>query len=76
MKHSKQCLKCGSCDIIVLKNDGFPEMSDRGLMTGASILTNVALDRYICCGCGYTEEWTDKYGIQRIRKSRKAKPIN
>lgn len=76
MRHSKQCPKCGNRDIIEVSNDGYPEMSYKGIMTGISILSNVVLHRYICCGCGYTEEWINKGSIQKIRESRKAKPIN
>ncbi len=76
MKYSKQCPKCGSRDIIRLVNDGFPGGSTKGIMTGWTTLSNIWLYRYVCCNCGYTEEWVSHKGIAKLKESPNAKPVN
>lgn len=56
MKNTKQCPKCNSREIGVATgaqtgHDGI-YISGRGL-----VKRRVALDRYICCACGYSEQW-------------------
>lgn len=33
----------------------------------------ISPNRYICCECGYTEEWIDREDIEKVKKSKKAK---
>ena len=72
MKNSKICPKCQSSDI--LRFDGYmgPYGSGNNLMVGATIFSAINVNRYICCTCGYTEEWIDREDIEKVRKSKKA----
>ncbi|MBQ8079688.1 MAG: hypothetical protein IJ236_07020 [Oscillospiraceae bacterium] len=76
MKQSKQCPKCGSRDLCCFVNDGFLDGSAKGIAVGATIFSNVSVERYICCGCGYTEQWVSPGDIQKLKQSSKAKPVN
>ncbi|MCR4645048.1 MAG: hypothetical protein K5695_06535 [Oscillospiraceae bacterium] len=76
MKNTKQCPKCGSTDIIVFMNDGYPEGAHHGIMTGITIMSTVPLHRYICCNCGYTEQWVNRSNIEKLKQCKKAKPVN
>lgn len=29
----------------------------------------VCIHRYVCCNCGYTEEWIDKEDLQKVAES-------
>ena len=71
MKNSKFCPKCQSTDIV--RFDGYvgPYGSGNNLVVGA--FSSVNVNRYICCRCGYTEEWIDREQLDRISESRKAK---
>lgn len=73
MKNTRICPKCNSSDI--LRFDGYsgPYGSGNYVMTGNTIFSAVNVNRYICCACGYTEEWIDKEDIEKIKKSKKAK---
>jgi len=42
-------------------------------MAGATIFSGVDVNRYICCSCGFTEEWIDLEDIKRLKESKKAK---
>ncbi len=72
MKNTKMCPKCGSSDIVVV--DGYAGAYGTGnnIMTGTSVFSAVNVNRYICCSCGFTEEWIDKGDIRKVKESRKA----
>ena len=72
MKHSRVCPKCGSADILIFDGFAGPYASGNNIMTGASIFSAVPVDRYICCGCGFTEEWVRTEDIEKVKKSKKA----
>jgi len=42
-------------------------------MVGSTIFSGVNVNRYVCCSCGFTEEWIDLEDIERVRSSKKAK---
>jgi len=37
---------------------------------------SVCIHRYICCNCGYVEEWIDKEDLQKVAESQFAKREN
>ena len=73
MKNAGICPKCRSNHIV--RVDGYAGAYGSGnhIMVGHSIFSSVNVNRYICCSCGYTEEWIDKEDIDRIANSKKAK---
>lgn len=72
MKNKRVCPKCGSTDILVI--DGYTGAygSGNNIITGNTVFSAVNVDRYICCSCGFTEEWINKEDIDKIKKSKKA----
>lgn len=44
-------------------------------MVGKTIMSAVNVNRYICCDCGFTEEWIDKADLDAVKNSKKAKKI-
>lgn len=66
MKHTHKCPKCGSED--VLKVPG-REMVDRGMNVVPLWFGNWArIDRWVCCNCGYSEEWVDEEALEDVKK--------
>lgn len=72
MKNTRICPKCGGSDIIIVDGYAGPYGSGNNIMTGATVFSAVNVNRYICCSCGYTEEWINTEDIERVRKSKKA----
>ena len=72
MKNIKLCPKCNSGNIVRI--DGYTGAygSGNNVMVGKSVLSGVDVNRYICCECGFTEEWIDKEDISKIENSKKA----
>ena len=73
MKNSKICPKCNSTDIVRI--DGFTGAHGSGnnISLGMTVFSAVNVHRYICCHCGFTEEWIDKEDIETVKNSKKAK---
>lgn len=73
MKNTKTCPKCHSGDIVRI--DGFTGAYGTGnnVMTGNTFFSTVNVNRYICCACGFTEEWIDREDLEKIKNSKKAK---
>ncbi len=73
MKYRNKCIKCGSSNIVIITNDGHPDGSNgNNIMCKSTILSGVVyIKRYICCDCGYTEEWLDSEDIQIVLASKK-----
>lgn len=73
MKSTKICPKCGSTDIVRIDGNAGAYGTGNNIMLGATIFSAVKVNRYICCSCGFTEEWIDKEDIDKIKNSNKAK---
>ena len=73
MKNTKTCPKCNSTDIV--RMDGYCGAYGSGsnILTGKSTFSAVNVNRYICCKCGFIEEWIDQEDIQKVKNSKKAK---
>lgn len=73
MKNTKICPKCQNNDIVRIDGNAGAYGSGNNIMLGGTIFSAVKVNRYICCNCGFTEEWIDTWDIDEIKRSRKAK---
>ena len=64
MKNTKRCPKCGCTDILKVKDTG--GNATNALMLG--FMSSVLVPRYVCCGCGYTEEWVDESDLWILKE--------
>jgi len=55
MKHTYQCPKCESIDVIKIEGQRFNQNQIISLTKWA--VSSAVLDRFLCTNCGYTEEW-------------------
>ena len=67
MKNTNKCPKCGSDDIKLVVDPQFMEHSGNSIRVG--FMASVDIHRYVCCSCGFTEEWIDKKDIPALRKA-------
>lgn len=75
MKNTRICPKCGSSDIVRIDGYAGAYASGNNIMLGNTIFSAVNVNRYICCNCGFTEEWIDKNDLEKVKNSKKAKYI-
>lgn len=75
MKNTRICPKCNSNDIVRVDGYSGPHGSGNNIMVGMSIFSAVNVNRYICCACGYSEEWIDQRDIETVKNSKKARSV-
>lgn len=68
MKNRKICPKCNSTDIIKVPGKAGAYGVGNNIQTGWSNFSAVLVHRYVCCACGYSEEWIDKEDIPRLKE--------
>ena len=65
MKKSNICPKCGSNDILMIPG------SSGAYGVGNNIplfFSYVKVNRYLCCTCGFSEEWIDEKDIGKLKE--------
>lgn len=67
MKQSKICPKCQSTDILRVEGSVGQYGAGNNLRIGMTHLSSIALPRYVCCDCGYAEEWVDRDDLHKLR---------
>ena len=68
---TKKCPKCQSANIV--KIEGVIGRPGEQIQTGFFTTSAVPLNRYICCNCGFIEEWVDRENLEKILNSKNAK---
>lgn len=68
MKGSKICAKCNGTDILRIKGDSRAYGAGNNILVGWSNFSAVLVHRYVCCKCGYSEEWIDRDDIAKLKK--------
>ncbi len=65
MKKTRTCPKCGSVNIAgPFKNKG----PDGSIIMGVSTWFTATYEIYTCMGCGYSEFYPDRKGLENIRE--------
>ena len=72
MNKNRICPKCAGSDILVIDGYTGPYGSGNNVMVGATVFSAVKVNRYICCTCGFTEEWINREDLEKVKKSKKA----
>jgi len=69
MKYTMICPKCGSNQIIRIPGEVGIYGAGNNIMPGNTIFSAISVTRYLCCYCGFSEEWIeDRAGIEKLRK--------
>lgn len=75
MKDTHICPKCGGSDILKIPGTAGAYGAGNNIMVGMTNLSAVLVNRYLCCLCGYSEEWIDKEDIQKLKNKYANKQI-
>ena len=68
MKKTGLCPKCGSKDLLLVPGKAGAYGSGNNNMIGHSIFFLFLFNRYVCCTCGFTEEWVDLEDIPKLKE--------
>lgn len=66
MKQSGICPKCAGMDILLIPGRVGAYGAGNNIPVGWTNLSSVKVNRYLCCRCGYSEEWIDKSDIPAL----------
>jgi hypothetical protein len=60
MKNTYTCPKCGSSDILRIPDNPRRHSSGNNIYTStATLFGKIPVIRYVCCRCGYVENWVE-----------------
>lgn len=68
MRFTATCPKCGGKDILFVEGKSDAYGVGNNIPAGMTIFSAVLVKRYICCRCGYSEEWIDQSDITKLEK--------
>lgn len=68
MKNTKVCPKCHGTDILRIKGNSGAYGSGNNIPAGWSVFSAVLVHRYVCCSCGFSEEWIDLEDIPKLKE--------
>ena len=68
MKNSRICPKCNSNDILVVPGSSEAYGAGNNIRVGMTIFSSVLVDRYVCCHCGYSEEWIRREDVEKLKR--------
>ena len=68
MRNTHVCPKCGGSDILRIEGYRGAYGSGNVIPTGMTMFSSVRVQRYLCCGCGYSEEWIDREDIPALKR--------
>ncbi len=61
MRNTHRCPKCGGTEIITVEPglyNSFP----------VGFVTQAKLERWVCCTCGFSEEWVEQDKLDKVRE--------
>lgn len=67
MREKRICTKCGSKDILRVEGTCKAYGVGNNIQLGFPSFSAVLVHRYVCCQCGFTEEWIDKEDIAELK---------
>ena len=68
MKDTNKCPKCGLANIVRIPDHPYRHASGNNIYTTTATLAGkIPVIRYVCCNCGYVENWIKhKNELQKI----------
>lgn len=61
MKNTGRCTKCGSANIVRVPDNPYRHASGNNIYTStATLMGKIPVIRYVCCECGYVENWVER----------------
>lgn len=64
MRFTATCPKCGGRDILFIEGSQGGYGAGNNIHSG--VFSAVLVKRYVCCHCGYSEEWIDQNDIPKL----------
>lgn len=71
MKNGNLCPMCGSREIVRIPDNPRRHASGNNIYTTrATLLGKIPVIRYVCCNCGYTENWVEtRRDLEKLKET-------
>lgn len=70
MRNAHVCPKCGSRDIVRVPDNAHRYLANSICITKLVTVERVPVARYVCCGCGYVENWVEtQKGLTAVKQA-------
>ncbi|MDE7283829.1 MAG: hypothetical protein K2N85_09655 [Lachnospiraceae bacterium] len=71
MKNNGKCPKCSSVNIVRVPDNPYRHASGNNIYTTtATLIGKIPVIRYVCCDCGYVENWVEREKeLEKIKQS-------
>lgn len=70
MKQRDTCPKCGGKEIARVPDNGRYANGNNIYTTRLTLLGRIPVIRYVCCACGFVEQWVeDAASLEKVRKN-------
>lgn len=71
MKNTRKCTKCRSNNIVRIPDNPSRHASGNNIYTTTmTLMGKIPVIRYVCCDCGYVENWVESKGeLDKIKKT-------
>lgn len=71
MKNTEKCPKCSSGNIVRVPDNPYRHASGNNIYTTtATLIGKIPVIRYVCCNCGYVENWIERGSeLDKIRRT-------
>lgn len=71
MKNTHVCSKCGSNNIVRVPDNPNRHASGNNIYTSTfTLMKKIPVIRYVCCDCGYVEDWVEnQHELMEIKKA-------
>ncbi len=70
MKNTKCCPKCSSKNIACVPDNAHRYLANSIVITNIAWVKRIPVARYVCCDCGYVENWVEtQSGREEIKRT-------
>jgi len=71
MRQTGRCPKCGSGNIVRVPDNPSRHASGNNIYTTTmTLMGKIPVIRYVCCNCGYVENWVETRGeLDKIKET-------
>ncbi len=70
MKNTKCCPKCNSENIVRVPDNAHRYLANSIAITNIAWVKRIPVARYVCCDCGYVENWVEnRHELTKIKET-------
>lgn len=70
MKNTTCCPKCGSKNMVCVPDNTHRYLANSIAITNVAWVKRIPVARYVCCDCGYVENWVEnRHELAKLKET-------